>query len=84
MRDRHLTLLRRVQRAERIACPTRTVAYILWDRGHYVEVWGPPGCSDHIDVDKIGKPVVEWPDRPPPDPASPSEDREDREDRGHP
>ena len=38
MRDRHLTLLRRVQRAERIACPPRITAVILWDRGHYVEV----------------------------------------------
>ncbi len=78
MRDRHLTLLRRVQRAERIACPPRITAVILWDRGHYVEVWGPKDALDENDLAEIGKPVVHRPDRPPPDPASPSADHESR------
>ena len=70
MRDRHLSLARRVQRAERIACPPRVVAYVYWDRGDFVELWGPPGCSKYVDAEKIGKPVVEYPDAPPPpDPA---------------
>ncbi len=73
MRDRLLSLARRVRRAERIVCPPeRVMAVILWDRGHYVEVWGPKGCEDHIDEAEIGKPIVHRPNRPPPDPASPS------------
>ena len=75
MRDRHLALDRPARRAEGIVRPTRVVAYILWDRGHYVEVWGPPECREMLDEAKVGKLLrfgQDDPPPPPPGPASPS------------
>ena len=72
MRDRYHNLKRRLQRAERIACPVRTVACILWDRDYFVEVWGPKDCLTEEELAEIGKPVRYWPDPKPPDPRDPS------------
>ena len=72
----HLTLNRRVQRAERTVCPTRIYSVMFWDRGDYIEAWGLHNVPDDYELPDVGKPIVPWPrSAARADPASPSAKR---------
>ena len=59
-------------------CPPEDLGpgYLLWGRGYYLEVIGPPECKDYIDPADFDKPLMFCLDpMPPPPPGySPEED----------